>query len=97
MKNKVREIIEISGWLENEGVQYTETYADRITEIDAGFLSPETKYDWSWWKPEILPENEDLIITVKYYPADCDLLFDDAGPIISFEVWQSDLTAKQRV
>lgn len=90
MKDKVREIIEISGWQEREGIRYTETYEDRIIEIDTDFLTPESEYDWSWWEPEELPESEDLILVVRYYQADCDL-FDDAEPIASFEVWQSEL------
>lgn len=87
MNNEVREIIELSAWKDGCGWQYTETLEDHI--INAAATNED--YDWSWWEPVSLPEDEDLRITVKHYPTDCDLLFDDIEPIASFEVWQSDI------
>ena len=82
---KVREIITIKCWQDGSGYQYTETYGDKIIDIPESY-DP----DWSWWECEDRPDDQDIEITVAFYPADCDDI-SDVEPLSSWSVWESEL------
>ena len=89
---KVREVIEIAGWVNGSGYSYNTVYSDQIVEV-LWDTAEEIKdnFDWSWWeKSENNPNADDLEITVIYYPADTEDI-EDADAIAVFKIWESEI------
>lgn len=87
---RVREIIEISKWVNGSGEQYNTIFSNKVIELAAD-TQEEIKefFDWDFWEKEELAENEDLKITVEYFEVDADIECNE--PIAKFETWQSEI------
>ena len=92
---KVREVVTIAGWVDGSGWSYNQCYSDSIIEI--GDSIP-TEMVWDWYDTselEPIESEEDMLITVKYYEPDADL--DDAKPLASYSIWQSELIEERNL
>lgn len=74
----LRQIITFKGWA--DGWIYESEYSNEIVEVDENaILYP----DWDWVEKLKLYENEDVLITAKYY--------DDENYIGESNIWMSEL------
>lgn len=84
---KVREVIELKGWVDGSGYSYTSTYSDQVIDVEE--IPQEDKFDWSWWdKSEPSGGVDDVEIVVKYYDPETD---DDSEPLAEYFKWESKL------
>ena len=81
---KYLQIVEAGHWVSGSGMECTSTTSSDIIECDPHEMS----WDWLADVFEKPAENEDYMITVKYYAADADPMFDT--PIAEHSTWLSD-------
>lgn len=91
---KLREVIEIRVWNDNEGWREQQTIANEIVDnipYDS-VEAMEANYDWSWWRENgwytETEEGEDLKITVKYYDPSAE---EEEESLLEVSTWQSDI------
>lgn len=93
---KVREIIEIQGWLSGNSWAGKQTISNQIIDVSDEMLAPDAVMDWSWWidycdGDMTIPDGwDDMEITVTYSPADCDDIY-DPDVINTWSVRQSEI------
>lgn len=87
---KIREVINIKGWVDGSGWSYSQCYSDSIQEVPDGMLTPDAEMDWSWWQFNSREKGRDTEIIVSYYATDVDDIT-DVEPLAEWSIWESEL------
>ena len=81
----IREIIELKGWTNGSGWNYTTVYNDKVEKWSIEeFENLEANFDFWYTGGEETDDRQDLLIKISYLDLDDNVLKE-------FEIWENDL------